>query len=81
MFLMYPKEVEILIERIRARREQEEDAEYLRMITAASAPHSKDGGKAIINQIMAKYKSIAMEDVTAESIRQELAIARSILQR
>lgn len=81
IFVMYPKEVEILIARIRARRETQEDTQFLRMIMAARAPQTEDGGQELINSIMGKYQTLATEKVTEESIKRELALARSLLQR
>lgn len=81
MFLMYPREVEILVGRIHARKEMADDAEFLRMIYAARAPQTEDGGQELINTVLAKYKTLAVHDVTEESIKRELALARSILQR
>lgn len=81
IFSMFPAEVEILMDRIRTRNEAKTDAELIRMIIAARTPHTKDQGQAIINTIMAKQKVDPDGEVTEESIRREMAIARSLLQR
>ena len=81
IFELYPAEVEIYIRRIRKSNEQRDDAELLRMIIAARAPHTDDHGQGIINTILAKYKELSPTDVTEESIKRELAIARALLQR
>ena len=81
IFAMFPAEVEILLRRIRTRNEQRDDAELVRLIVAARAPHTEDHGQGVLNTILAKYKGLKDDDVTEESIKRELAIARSLLQR
>ncbi len=81
IFEMFPAEVEILVRRIRARKEQEDDKIFLMMIQAALAPHTKDGGQQLIKTIMAKHKKLDVKGVTAETIASEMAIARRMLQR
>lgn len=81
IFSMFPAEIEILMRRIRENHERREDAELLRLMMAARAPHTEDAGQAIINTIMAKYKEAVEEEVTEESIKREMAIARSLMQR
>lgn len=82
IFMLYPAEVEILMRRINKRKEVEDDAEFLRMVYAALAPHMEDRGKSLINTVSAKHKTITdNDDVTPESIAREMAIARALLQR
>lgn len=82
IFEAYPQEVEILMRRIRERKEAKDDADLLRMITAAQVPHLEDGGKSIVNTILSRHKHKQREEaVTEESIKRELAIANMLLRR
>ncbi len=78
-FALYPKEVEILMRRIRARRKLNEDLQLLHMIIAARAPHTNDGGKAIIEQITGESKAAAAKEVTKESIERGLSMVNNLL--
>ena len=78
---MYPKEVEVLIEKINERANEENDRELLNMIHAALAPHTKDMGQGMIKTISAKYKTLIDDDVTPESIAKDIAMARQMMRR
>lgn len=77
---MYPRELEILVELAKKRREQESDMRQYQMAIAACVPHMKDGGKQFMRDLVAKYKRYDDgSDVTPESIARDNDIAKRIL--
>ena len=79
---LYPAEIDIYKRQIVKRDEARQDGDFLRMLIAARAPHTKDHGDKLLKDILAKYKTLdEQDDVTPESRKRELAIARSLLRR
>lgn len=77
---MYPRELEILVELARKRREQESDMQQYQMAIAACVPHMKDGGKQFLRDLVSKYKRYDDgSDVTPESIARDNDIAKMVL--
>lgn len=64
------------------RKDKEEDYELMRMLIAARAPMTKDGGTSLLKTLQTKHKDIDMGDgVTPESRRRDLERARQFLAR
>lgn len=81
IFNAFPQEIEILMRRIRERRQQMDDVMFMHMITAARVPMMEDSGQSILQTIAARYGALDASPVTKESIEKDLAIARSLLAR
>ena len=70
---LFPAEVSILVDIIRKRQAEENDAELFRLVVASRAPYTKDTGVELLNEIRARHAVVDHGDnVTAESIRKDL---------
>lgn len=82
-FSMFAREVEILMELICKRREQERDMRLHDAILAKRATMAKDAGESFISAIRTKYEMQfgEAEPVTLESIKREQEMATRMLRR
>lgn len=77
---MYPREIEILVEEAKKRRERESDLHQYQLAIAACVPHMKDGGKQFMRDLINKYKRYDDgSEVTKEQIDRDTEIAKRVL--
>ncbi len=72
--------MQIYKKRIQKRKNIERGQNLIDMIYAANAPNMKDGGQEIIDNILQERED-EKEEVTPESRKRELEIARRMLRR
>ena len=76
IFNLYPREIEILVEKAAKRKKDKTKEDLYNMALAACVPHTKDGGKKFFNDLI---RGDDEEEVTQETIDRDNRLAKRLL--